>query len=395
VGPRLSIAALAAAVALLLPATAGASVDEGAGGHLAAAERLAGTTRVMPVGCIAELTARALDRLFAERFGPIVGWDNPKVVDLGGGRALWLLSDPYVDSTMSATTLRHDDYLNNTVVMQDELCFSVVQRMDGAEPVEFAADLPDGDFFWPLGGALGADGLIHVFWSQMREDPLLPEDGITRHPVATWLAAYDPYTLEAVRFAPAPDAGVYPQFGSAVQTAGAYTYLFGNSNMLNLTIEGGPGAEPFSGTRTYLARVPAGQLTAIPQYFTGGGWSNDADAAAPISARWQRSNAMQPRLIDGRWFSIVKRDEFWGTDLVVERADAPQGPWTAVAALPAAPRVPAEHQEVHVVTYQPVLLPQRGADRRLIAIVSQNAAEFEVAIEQPALYRPQAVAVPG
>jgi hypothetical protein len=394
-GWRAALGAGVAVFGLAPAAVVAAPIDSGAEGSLARAERLSKTERQIPVGCVGEPTAAGLNELLRARFGPVIGWDNPKIIDLGGGRALWLLSDPYVDPTLSATTLRDEDFLHNTAVVQIGSCFSVFQRMNGVDPVAFVADLPDGDFFWPLGGTLGADGLIYVFWSQMREDPPYPEEGITRHPVATWLAAYDPQTFAMRRFALAPNAGVYPQYGSAVQTAGGHTYLFGNSNMLNLTIEGGPGAEPFTGTRTYLARVPAGQLTALPQYFTGSTWSDDPAAANPISARWRRSNAMQPRLIDGQWFSVVKRDEWWGGHVVVERASAPEGPWTVIAELPAIPRVPSTLSTTFVVTYQPVLLPRRGPDGRLIAILSQNAADFELAIASPELYRPQAVAVPG
>jgi hypothetical protein len=324
-----------------------------------------------------------------------MGWDDPKVVDLGDGRSMWLVNDPYVDPA-GRTPLRPDAYLHNTAIVQDGPCFSVVQRMGDGRPIEFAPDLPNGDFFWPLGGTVDEAGVIWVFWSEMRDDPDHPFlDGITRHPVATWLAAYDPQTLITLQFQRAPDAGVQPQYGSAVQTWGDFTYLFGNSNMLDLTREGGYDAGPFSGTRMYLARVPAGQLAAQPEYFTGGGWSSSASAARPYWTRWYASNAMQPRVIDGQWFSVVKQDEFWGDTVVVETADVPWGPWTTVQRLPAVPRLPPDRAGVWMTTYQPILLPQRGDDGRLIAVLSQNASIWQDAIADPRLYRPQALRVRG
>ncbi len=233
-----------------------------------------------------------------------------------------------------------------------------MQRVAGGLPWEFAPSRSPGDWYWPLGGSIGDGGLLYVFWSRMIEDGAqAPLDGITRHPIQTYLGVYDPQTFGVIQFGPAPNAGVAPQYGSAVQTAAdGWSYLFGNSNLLELSREGGwsPTAT-FSGTRMYLARVPAGKFLSAPQYFTGSGWSSSAAAARPFSSRWQISNAMQPRLIEGRWYSAVKHDEFWGTDLVVEWADAPQGPWHPILDTPVIAAVPADRGDVAMTTYQPVL----------------------------------------
>jgi hypothetical protein len=373
-----------------------APVDDGGGTASQPAQRIPGPFTVTPLGCVASMTAAHLDALFAQRLGPLMGWDNPKIIDLGDGRSLWLLSDPYVDPTMTAATLDTAHYLNNTAMIQDGRCFSLLQRMRNGSPVEFAPDLPSGDFFWPLGGTVGAGGLIYVFWSQMNEDaPVAWGDGIPRHPVATWLGVYDPLVWSTVQFSRAANGGVSPQYGSAVQTSGSYTYLFGNSNMLNLDLVGGFWSGPFSGIRMYVARVPAGMVWQAPEYWTGGGWSASAAAAVPYWTRWYVSNAMQPRRIDGHWFSVVKKDEFWGSTLVVDTSSAPAGGWTTLSTMPAVPRLPAERAATLMTTYQPVLLPQRGDDGRLIAILSQNAATWTDAIADPRLYRPQAIAVRG
>ena len=148
-------------------------------------------------------------------------------------------------------------------MVQDGSCFSLVQRVDGGLPWEFAPSVSDREWYWPIGGSIGAGGLLYVFWSRMVEDGAQAFlDGITRHPVQTWLGVYDPNTFATISFEPAPNAGVFPQYGSAVQTAAdGYSYLFGNSNMLELSREGGYGKpSPFSGTRMYVARVPAGQF---------------------------------------------------------------------------------------------------------------------------------------
>ena len=280
------------------------------------AQRIPNPLQVIGIDCLPNLSATALQGRLRDRLGPLLGFDNPKLVPLGGNRTLWLLTDPYVDlSGANDGPLQPTDYVHNTLLLQEGHCFSLIQRVDGGLPWEFQPSISPQEWFWPLGGSIGQGGLLYVFWSRMVEDGAQAFlDGITRHPVQTWLGVYDPTSFATISFARAPNSGVFPQYGSAVQTAAdGYSYLFGNSNMLELSREGGYGApSPFSGTRMYVARVPAGQFQAAPQYWTGGGWSASAGAAAPFSSRWSISNAMQPRLIDGVWYSSVKRDEFWG-----------------------------------------------------------------------------------
>jgi hypothetical protein len=141
--------------------------------------------------------------------------------------------------------------------------------------------------------------------------------------------------------------------------------------------------------------VPAGQFELPPSYWTGNGWSPNAAAARPFSSRWSISNAMQPRLIDGVWYSVVKQDEFWGDRVVVERSVAPHGPWQLVANLPVEAVVPDDRAGVMMTTYQPVLLPQRSPDGTLTVVLSQNSAVWLESLADPRLYRPQALAVRG
>src|SRR6478736_1267022 len=324
------VVALATLLATSHGVTALSGVGIGADGPFAPATRTRNPLSIIPIGCVADLSAGTLDAWLRDRLGPLRGFDNPKLVPLGGDRTLWLLSDPYVDLSQGNNgPLDPSDYVHNTLMVQDGECFSLVQRVAGGLPWEFAPSRSPGDWYWPLGGSIGDGGLLYIFWSRMIEDGAqAPLDGITRHPIQTYLGVYDPQTFDVVQFGPAPNAGVAPQYGSTVQTAAdGWSYLFGNSNLLELSREGGwsPTAT-FSGTRMYLARVPAGKFLSAPQYFTGSGWSSSAAAARPFSSRWRISNAMQPRLIEGRWYSAVKHDEFWGTDLVVEWADAQQGP---------------------------------------------------------------------
>lgn len=394
----LVLAAVLVTVASTRPAVA-AGVDGGASGDLAPAQRIPSSLRVVPVDCVADLSATTLTARLRDRLGPLRGFDNPKLVPLGGGRTLWLLTDPYVDlSGADEGPLPALDYVHNTLLLQEGACFSLVQRVHDGLPWEFAPSTSDRDWFWPIGGSIGDGGLLYVFWSRMVEDGAQAFlDGITRHPTQTWLGVYDPQSFDTISFAPAPNAGVFPQYGSAVQTAAdGYSYLFGNSNMLELSREGGYGKPtPFSGTRMYMARVHAGRFADAPEYWTGSGWSSNAAASTPISSRWSISNAMQPRLINGVWYSSVKVDEFWGDRVIVERAAAPQGPWRTVADVTVSAIVPDDRADTLMTTYQPVLLPDRAPNGSLSVLLSQNSAIWLESIADPRLYRPQVLSVRG
>ncbi len=120
-----------------------------------------------------------------------------------------------------------------------------------------------GRFFWPLGGGLH-NGVVKMFWGEMQfTDPDIqrgPKDGITRHPVGTWIGTYDPTTLQRLSFqkspttgtkAPEPFSEFIMQYGFAVASDERDSYLFGNANMLNLSLNGGYDNGPHPATRMH------------------------------------------------------------------------------------------------------------------------------------------------
>jgi hypothetical protein len=358
------------------------------------------------VGCLADLSAESLDTFFTQRVGPSLGTDNPHVTALGGDRYLWLFNDTFLDYTGSATTMRSDAssgtegvYVPNVALVQEGLCFTMLHTGTLAVPRPFQV-LPqstEGRFLWPLGAGLGESDRLYVFWSEMQQDPPPGKDnGISRHPIRTWLGVYDAATFTEIAFEPAPNAGIAPQYGSAVETDGDYSYLFGNSNVLNLTVEGTSFySGPFSGTKEYLARVPAGRFTSTPEYYTGGdGWSSDPAAAVPISERFYIFNGMQPRLVDGRWMSVVKRDEYWGNDIVIDVAENPWGPWETVYQEEYVARPPEAVDADTIATYHAILLPWRDPNGQYVVMISQNAGLWANAVADPRQYRPRAFSVP-
>jgi hypothetical protein len=350
------------------------------------------------IGCVRARSAVALNEKFRGRLGPILGLDNAHVIDLGRGYYLWLFNDAFFDYTNTRTDLRGTTFVSNTAMLEHNGCFRIVRRDRDGRPMSFEGGGPRGIevrtsgryFFWPLGGE-AHDGRISVFWALMkRAKPPPPGDGIGPYPVRTWLATYDARTLARLDLRPAPNPRVFPQYGFAVASRGRFSYLFGNSNLLNYSLEGGYLNGPHSATRMYLARVPRGKFGRRPEYRTARGWSDDPAAAVAISERFFAENGMRPLHIDGRWVSVTKVDGFSGTRTIVEVARRPWGPWRIVSRR----RIEPFRGFDVMNNYQPIILPYRTRSGNLIIVMSQNAHHWPDAVEDPSMYRLKVYAEP-
>ncbi len=347
------------------------------------------------VGCAAS-SASALDRFLADRVGPVLGWDYQHVYPLGGDRYLWLFQDAFLDRSGAATGLGGAAFVHNAAMVQTGTCFSLQHGGSPEMPMPF--EVGDGTgteratWYWPLGGELNGDRLW-VFWTKMEKDGYdpAPPDGLGWHPVGTYLASYDRTTLARMSFGPAPNSGAVPLYGFAVASDDTHSYLFGNTFEQNLVREGGYANAPHSATRTWLARVPRGQMWVAPEYRTSDGWSSDPAAAVPVQGRFAVEDPVQPRFIGGRWVAVSKVDGYWGDDMVVDTALDPWGPWITTERF----RLQTRHGDTARNTYHAHLLPWLAADGTLIVSVSGNARNMlRDAWPHPERYRPMVFALP-
>ena len=226
------------------------------------------------IGCASGLDAGSLDAFFAERRGPVLGWDYQHVYALGGDRYLWLFQDVFIDQSGAASTLGQSSFVHNAAVIQQGRCFRLLHggTAERPQPFEVGGGVTPATWFWPMGGEVH-DGRLQIFWVKMVKDQFdpSPPDGLGWHPTETWLATYDPNTMARLDFRRATNSGVTPIYGYAVASDATHTYLFGNSFEQNLAREGGYWRGPHSATRMYLARVPRGQLLGSPEYRTADG----------------------------------------------------------------------------------------------------------------------------
>lgn len=356
-----------------------ASTRTTAGGHIA-----------VDVGCAADLGYQALDRFFAERVGPVIGWDYQHVYPLGGDRYLWLFQDTFIDHTGVVGNLGDARFVHNAALLQQGRCFTLLHRGTTNKPAPFEEGDGSGrvltSWFWPMGGEL-VDGTLQVFWAQMVKDSYdpRPPDGLGWHPERLWLATYDATTLQRLSFAPATDPGVTPIYGYAVSSDATHTYLFGNTFEQNLVREGGFWKGPHSATQMWLARVPRGRLSAPPEYRTADGWSPRRGDAVPFLSRFYAENPMQPRFLDGQWVAATDVDGYWGDALAIDVAPDPWGPWTTVEFFGLLPR----NNDPLMNTYHAHLMPWRDAFGSVVVSVSNNARNMlRDAWPRPDRYRP-------
>ena len=324
------------------------------------------------VGCASGTSAGALDAFFNDRIGPVIGHDYQHVYPLGGNRYLWLFQDTFVDYSGTAGSLGQAAFDHNTAMLQDGSCFTLYHRGSIDKPTSFENGTGErrlSKWFWPMGGQT-FDGKVYVFWAEMTKDGYepAPPNGLGWHPARTWLAVYDAQTLARLSFAAAPNSGVQPIYGYAVDSDEEYTYLFGNNFEQNLQREGGYFNGPHSGTVMWLARVPLGNFGAPPEYRTADGWSYDAGASVPIAQRYWAENPMQPRRLNGQWVAVTKVNGYWGESLSVDVANDPWGPWTTTEARGIAPR----GGDPLMNTYHAHLMPWLDGGS-LVVSISQNA----------------------
>ncbi|HUF98628.1 MAG TPA: hypothetical protein VMM60_10910 [Ilumatobacter sp.] len=342
------------------------------------------------VGCVSSLSSTELDVFFSKRVGPVLGWDYQHVTRLGDDRYLWLFQDTFIDQGGTAGRLDQAQFVHNAALLQEGKCFTLLHGGTAEKPSEFEPGDGKGSvlskWFWPMGGDTSGN-IVTVFWAEMVKDAVdpRPPDGLGWHPNRLFVATYDKTTMRRLSFQLAPDSGVHPIYGYAVESDESYTYLFGNTFEQNLFREGGFWAGNHSATQMFLARVPLHRLDLKPEYRTADGWSPNRADAVPISHRYFVENPMQPRYLDGQWVSATAADGYWGDEYVVEVADDPWGPWYTVDIGRRIPRGVVSQAN----TYHAHVLPWRDGYGSLVIMISANARDMpRHAYPDPQRYRP-------
>ncbi len=324
----------------------------------------------------------------AEGFG---GGDYPHAFALPDGRVLWLFQDMYFsnDNNLNAPL---NNAAHNAGLIQEGSCFTVL----GSQGRDVIGDIETIDsrrWFWPLDGEIGFDGNLWIFVAEMSN---ASGNGAAAGalPVRTWLAILDPVTLRQLYFAPAPDSGASKAlYGWSIVSNDQWSYLYGYCYRQFANNVNGPGQ--FDATcmpHASVARVPLGHFDAAPQYWNGSAWVDDATKAVAVSSRGA-ANPMSVQWFGDVFVSVTKLDDWWGTQITVDRAKDPQGPWTTVQSF----SVLADRKcSSGCGNYGAFLLPWLNSAGKMTIALS-NGGDYPLWLANGALYRPTfyTVDVPG
>jgi hypothetical protein len=343
--------------------------------------------------CAAGTDTASLNRLIGNQLGDLVGFDTTRVIALPDGRNVWTVQDAFIaPAGTRASSLRPPTgFAHNALIVQQGNCFTTLHGpiTPGAQCSVSDASYVGGDqtatcsqWFWPMSGGLDQANRLTVFYVQMANE-LGSGAAFPAHPVAVWVARFNVATLDLISFAPAPVSSASVVYGSAVESDGEFSYLFGWSyDQFNLPDPTSP--SPYA---VFVARVPVGRFDQQPTYWDGANWVTNRTRAAPIDVTPDgASNPMQPRLIDGMWISVVKAGEWNGTAVRVDTAPAPEGPWTTVQTV----TVPTRTVDGRTNTYAAQLMPWRSGTGNLVVAISNNAWQMDpLALDNPTLYQPR------
>lgn len=323
--------------------------------------------------CASGATAADLDAFFS-RDGAVgmAGADYAHAFALPDGRTLWLLQDAFWNPTGQLTGAQ---YAHNAALVQTNNCFEVAPRVDGEGPswIGSSVEAPLENWFWPLDAEIGSDGHLWLFLASMRN---VADDDAGGLPSGTWRARLALPSLRLVDLEPASDSS-RSLFGYSIVSDDEWTYLFANCYRQFTSAGFDPACSPY----VYVARVPKGELDEPLEYWNGSGWSDRRDDRQPVMTG-DTSLAPSVERFGDTYVSVSDDNEWFGSELVVRTAKAPQGPWSEVSRFS-----PETKCAEHCHNYGPFILPRLENDQ-IVIVHSNNAWDMEaVAYPEPSIYR--------
>ena len=337
--------------------------------------------------CAEASTAEGLHEFFqADDAAGLAGADYPHAIGLPDGRTLWYFQDAFFGS---GSKLDGEQFAHNVALVQDGECFESLDAPggDGDSWIGSWVETDLQNWLWPLDAELGADGHLWLFLAEVQN----PNGDGAAHgalPVGTWVARYTYPGLRLVGMEPAPDPS-RSLFGYSIVSDSEWSYLYGHCYR-QFDTRGAIGFDADCSPHAYLARVPVGQFDQELEYWTSTGWSDDRGERKPVLSS-EISMPVSVQRFGDVYVAASDEGDWFGDDVVVYTAPAPQGPW--VEALRYSPDTACGRG---CNNYGAFVLPDLEGDQVVIA-QSNNARDMRYAFELASLYRAsvRAVDVPG
>jgi hypothetical protein len=309
--------------------------------------------------------------LFTRYDGGWTGGDGTYSVQLPDERTLWMFGDSFVGRVApDRSRSKHSPLINNCFVVQQNGDLVTLHGGSSETPRALVAP-PDADsFYWPGDGTV-ANGRLQVFFNRFRRSAENPWQW-------QWLGTdvFDfrlPDIQRVARFG--VEAANRVMYGSAIFEDGQNVYVYGTEDLKQVK-------------HLHVARFPVGGLEQPWQYFTGSGWSSEAEK----SARLLSGIANQFSVVAfGRRYLLITTDNRspFSPTILAYVAPAPTGPWKPGVRLYDPPEAAGD-----VVAYNALAHPQFSSDGRLLVSYNLNhAVDFEALYRDADLYRPRFIRV--
>ncbi len=279
--------------------------------------------------------AAVLNAFFAaNNAAGLSGEDYPRAYRINDSTTLWMFQDAFrgVDARLIG-----DGFGHNLGIIQRGDCFSGPLKAPNLNKswIGYATEVVSTRWFWPLDGAMGADGYLHLFLARM-VNPRHTGAAIGALPRETWEAVIRPSDLRILSLTRAKNPGT-KLYGYSIVDDGEYSYLYGYCNR-----QFDPafllGINPCE-NNVYVARVPKGRFRATYTYWDGSGWNTDPATAVAVMNGGAPGQVNPPsvRRIGNRYVNVYKEGDWWGKRLYVYTAFRPEGPWVESSSMALAP----------------------------------------------------------
>lgn len=339
------------------------------------------------VGAQRIVTARAwpeADALF--RSDPRwLGSDDAYSIELEPGRILWLFGDTFVGDGDNPSRSKAE-FIHNSIGIQrgsDPANASMAFHWghDAGRPDAFFPG-HDGIWYWPLHGALAGDGLL--LFTMLVRSPVGGTGGIDEWRRLGSLGFFDVFGWGAFLISnPAGDPAFWDVRLVAERThpivLGASVIVAGD----RLLAFGWDADKRVSLARWPLEAAANGNLEG-PEWWTGSGFERDGEPAVVIERGATEFTVHRDRQTD-LWCQTQMVPS--NGDIVVRRADRPQGPWSDESAV----FRPEEASRPDAFVYAGKAHPHlTGAD---LVLTYASIADVDVCLADDSIYYPRFVRV--
>ncbi len=307
------------------------------------------------------------NRLFTRTGDGWTGGDGTLSVPLPDGRTLWLFGDSFLGTVSPDGTRPLDTpMVRNCIVVQDGSRLTTRHGGTAAAPDSFFPPLAADEWCWPADATVEGDR-VRVLLHRFRQlQPALWDWQWT----GTAVASLDLPELTLETITPLAIAnGV--MYCTILERAEA-TFVFG-------VAEGG-------GQRSmHVARAPPGRLLGDGwRFFDGASWSPDPAASRPVATGVSTQFAVASI---GERLVLVTMDcrTPFSPELVLYRAERPEGPWQGPVGIYRAPEADAA-----IAAYNPFVHPQfTAAGRWLVSYNVNHVSDPSALYRDASIYRPR------